>query len=258
MNTPPIAPSPQGGGRASLQSTTGRIAAVATALLLVLFLVLSVSRAAFTANTENPNNSIDVGGVTLTDNDADAALFTIAAADALPGADIVRCIQVRYEGNFSSGNVKMYATGLDGADPEVDPPLPIGDLAGFVNITVESIELGDVPLTPEVITPAVPAIVEDLANGIVAVPGIPAIHCTVFDVLEGALIAPETVATDYATATLAAFPGDYATGATDATDPFTATAPMTRYYKVTASVQNDPEAAGLSADWNFVWETATA
>lgn len=123
--------------RSSLHATTGRIAAVGTALLLVLFLVLSVSRAAFTASTENPDNSITAGVVTLTDNDAGVALFN--ASDVTPSTTFEECIRVEYAGAFTSGAVMMYAT-------PVAPATEIGDLDDFLNVEIDRIDTSAVPM----------------------------------------------------------------------------------------------------------------
>ena len=222
MNTPTL-DSPQ---RASLQSTTGRIAAVATALLLVLFLVLSVSRAAFTASTDNNGNTVTAGGVTLTDNDAGQVLFTIE--NAAPGEPDEQCIDVRYECAFDSGDVDMYVR-------PTDPATSLGDLAPFLNVTVDIVDLGDVPL---------------VAN--------PTHDCTVFNAAAGIgglglplpLTGPASTIYDGA---LSDFASDHATG------EFAFAAEQgTHAFRITVEVQNDPAAAGLSAGWDFVWETQSA
>jgi|GEM_PF-2481594 len=202
--------------RSSLHANTGRIAAVATALFLVLFLVLSVSRAAFTASTSNDGNFVTTdanGNVTLTDNDAGAALFTLENAE--PGVDTVECINVRYAGDFSSGDIKMYAQVTDQVAPNVE-------LAGFLDVTVNRI--------------AVPEAAFDAPN------------CIAFDVANVA-----GGAENIYTGTLGDFPDDYATAPAGTTGEESVFG-----YQITISVQDDPNAAGARADWNFVWETQTA
>ena len=231
MNTPSLTtPPPGGAGRTSLQSTTGRIAAVATALLLVLFLVLSVSRAAFTASTDNSGNSIEAGTVTLTDNDNGSALFTIA--DASPGVETVKCIQVRYEGAFDSGDIKMYVTPAYDPIAEADYP-DLGVLAPYVDVKIESEDLGDVPLTDEVV------------------------ECALFEAAD--LLTPLDDSPVVYDGTLSQFGQSYANGeSAPAPDEFTADGNSTRTFKVTVSVQNDPAAAGAGAAWDFIWETQSA
>lgn len=201
----------------SAQAMTARLAAVGTALLLVVFLVLTVSRAAFTASTGNEDNFVTTTGtVTLTDDDTGSALFEVT--DAAPGTPTVRCISVRYAGAFDSGNVNMYAGQNLAGDP-------LGDLAAYLDVTVERIALVDAPLVPNA--------THSCATFIAA------------DILED----PTTIYDD----TLANFPTAYATGV----DAFAGTA-SSYAFRITVEVQNTPEAANSRADWNFTWETQSA
>lgn len=61
--------------------------------------------AAFTATTTNTGNSIDSGTVSITDNDANAAMYVLPTQG--PGATTQRCIHVTYGGNLPS-TVKLY------------------------------------------------------------------------------------------------------------------------------------------------------
>ncbi|MFN7133112.1 MAG: hypothetical protein ACK4N5_13620, partial [Myxococcales bacterium] len=62
--------------------------------------------AAFTATTDNPNNSIASGTVAINDNDGGTtALYTLANMG--PGATTQRCIRVTYGGTLAS-TVKLY------------------------------------------------------------------------------------------------------------------------------------------------------
>ena len=74
----------------------GPVLAVACAVLVATFLVLSVSRAAFTATTANEGNSLTGGRVTLTDDDTGSAMFTVS--NMMPGDSQQRCIVVTYSG----------------------------------------------------------------------------------------------------------------------------------------------------------------
>ncbi len=119
-DTPPLA-------RSSLHATAARLAAVATALLLVMFLVLSVSRAAFTATTENAGNSISAGDLALTDDDGEAAMF-FELTDIGPNDPQVNCIKVTYTGDFDPAMIRFYVP----ADLA-----PAGDLAPYLDVKVE-------------------------------------------------------------------------------------------------------------------------
>lgn len=206
-------------GRSSLHATTGRIAAVATALFLVLFLVLSVSRASFSASTANENNFVTTDGIVeLTDNDQGSALFELSGA--LPGVSTTRCIHVQYTGEFTSGNVNMYATV---ADQTAKVP-PLNELAPYLDVTVRAVQIPDALF--------------DVTNSP---------DCTAFTTNNTVLTPATTV---FATAPLSSFPTNYATGKT----AFAGTA-STYAFEVTVEVQDTPEAANARADWNFTWET---
>jgi len=108
-----------------LGASTARLAAVGTALLLVVFLVLSSSRAAFTATTENTGNSVSTGVIALADDDADTAMFD-AVADLGPGESVERCIQVDFTGSIDVEPIALYAAGT-----------PSGALAPYLDLAVE-------------------------------------------------------------------------------------------------------------------------
>ena len=76
--------------------------------------------AAFSATTENTGNTFTAGTVALTDNDANAAMFTMTGAR--PGAPKESCIQVSYDGTLPA-SLKLYGA-------------PSGD-AQYVSIKVE-------------------------------------------------------------------------------------------------------------------------
>jgi hypothetical protein len=101
------------------------LAAVATALLLVVFLVLGVSRAAFTATTANNGNAASAGTVTLSDDDAGVAMFD-ALTNLAPLDSFTRCIHVDYTGSLDPTAIVVYATAA-----------PTGLLAQYLNLTVE-------------------------------------------------------------------------------------------------------------------------
>jgi len=78
---------------------------------------------AFSSQTDNPNNEISAGSVTLTDNDAGSALYQLT--NMKPGVNTERCIAVTYTGSLPA-SVRMYrAAGT------------LGALAQHANIKVE-------------------------------------------------------------------------------------------------------------------------
>lgn len=102
------------------------IAAV-VGLALVAALISRTSEAAFTATTDNTGNTFTAGTVTLTDNDAGAALFT--PANLSPGDTQTACIEVTYTGSITTvGAVKLYSGGYTDAT---------GSLSTYLDVTVE-------------------------------------------------------------------------------------------------------------------------
>jgi hypothetical protein len=105
-----------------------------TALVAVLAGVLGsgamvwrASEAAFSGTTENPTNNWTSGTVSLSDDDSNAALFTVSNMTPTVNNTGVKCIEVTYTGSVTLTNpVKLY--GATGA----------GALAGYINLTVES------------------------------------------------------------------------------------------------------------------------
>jgi hypothetical protein len=77
-----------------------RFCTIAAALTVASLLVVSGSRAAFTAQTSNGSNAWDSGTVALSDTDAGSALFT--ASDILPGYTASKTITVSYTGPAGS------------------------------------------------------------------------------------------------------------------------------------------------------------
>jgi predicted ribosomally synthesized peptide with SipW-like signal peptide len=78
---------------------------------------------AFSSQTENPNNQITAGTVSIEDNDADGPLYNIAAAK--PNDPKANCIEVKYTGSLPS-DVRMYRA-----------PGALGGLGTYANIKVE-------------------------------------------------------------------------------------------------------------------------
>ncbi|KGH47973.1 hypothetical protein IN07_05015 [Modestobacter caceresii] len=103
-----------------------QLCALALSFILVALLVVTSSRAAFNAQTENSPNQVSAGAIDLTDNDAGTAMFANVTG-LVPGATPVdRCIDVTYTGTVDPGAVLLYATSA-----------PTGGLAPYLNLTVD-------------------------------------------------------------------------------------------------------------------------
>ena len=77
---------------------------------------------AFSSQTDNPGNVVTAGSVTLADNDAGSALYSLSAAK--PGDSQSSCIKVTYTGSLNS-SVRIYT------------PSTIGELGPSVNLKIE-------------------------------------------------------------------------------------------------------------------------
>jgi len=67
---------------------------------------------AFSATTTNPGNSFAAGSVSLSDNDADTALYNVSGRK--PGDTVTRCVRVTYSGTLPA-TVKLYRGALSGS-----------------------------------------------------------------------------------------------------------------------------------------------
>lgn len=76
---------------------------------------------AFTSTTSNSNNSFAAGSVTIGDNDANSALYSVT--NAKPGSTTSGCIKVTYTGTLAS-DVHIYTTST------------IGTLGPYVDLTI--------------------------------------------------------------------------------------------------------------------------
>lgn len=101
------------------------VAAIVAALALTSVMVLRTTSAAFTDTTDNASNSWDAGSVTLTDDDAASALFSVI--DLVPGNSNTGCIEVTYSGSLTlSTAANLYAAvtettvGGDGLGNDLD------------------------------------------------------------------------------------------------------------------------------------------
>lgn len=102
-------------------------AAVPVGIVASGLLVWQSSYAAFTATTQNPNNTFASGTVVLSDNDAGIKLFNVSGL--VPGSTGFNCIDVTYTGS-SAANVKFYAT-VVGTDDQLAP---------YLNFTVAEVD----------------------------------------------------------------------------------------------------------------------
>ena len=101
------------------------------ALLIVSALIVTTSRAAFTAQTDNIGNSFTAGDVVLVDDDLTASRFTVV--DMEPGSTITRCIRVTYNGSLDPSPVKLYSGGFTDS----------GNFGDYLNVTVDEGNGGD-------------------------------------------------------------------------------------------------------------------
>ena len=76
---------------------------------------------AFSATTTNAGNTITAGTVTIGDNDAGAALYSLT--NAKPGESVTKCIKVTYTGNLDA-DVHIYTTST------------IGTLGPYIDLTI--------------------------------------------------------------------------------------------------------------------------
>ncbi len=99
---------------------------IAASFLVISFLVINVSRAAFSDTTDNTLSSVTAGTVTLTDDDSGTVLFNIGAM--VPSDTSTNCIVVTYGGTITNPSaVKMYSGGFTDS----------GDFGNYLNITIE-------------------------------------------------------------------------------------------------------------------------
>jgi hypothetical protein len=79
--------------------------------------------AAFSQTTVNSGNSFAAGTVTIGDNDAGSALYSVS--NRKPGDSVTSCIRVTYSGTLNS-DVRLYT-----ADP-------LGAIGPYVNLTIDA------------------------------------------------------------------------------------------------------------------------
>lgn len=128
MSSPAARPAgilPRLGVGRSLNGLALQLCAVALSFILVALLVVTSSRAAFNAQTENSPNQVSTAAIDLTDNDAGTAMFANVTG-LLPGPTVDRCIDVIYTGTVNPTAVLLYATSA-----------PSGGLSAYLNLTVD-------------------------------------------------------------------------------------------------------------------------
>jgi hypothetical protein len=107
-----------------------RLGAVLMSLAVAAAVVVTASRGAFTATTENPGNTWAAGTVTITDDDDGVAMFS--ATGLRPGSELENCIAVTYTGSLVPADVSLYGTaGGTGLAPFLDLKIEIGTGGGF-------------------------------------------------------------------------------------------------------------------------------
>jgi predicted ribosomally synthesized peptide with SipW-like signal peptide len=98
----------------------------ALSLVLVGFLVITGSRAAFTDTTDNTGNAFAAGTVELVDDDSAVAMFSVSGM--APGDSVTDCIVVTYQGTIADPDaVKLYSGGYTDS----------GDFGDYLNLTIE-------------------------------------------------------------------------------------------------------------------------
>ena len=107
-------------------SSRVRIASAVLGAALVAVFTVQTSLAAFSDTTENTGNAFSAGTVVLTDNDSDAAMFSVL--NMKPGVSTVGCIEVTYSGTLDA-NVRLYGaiTAGDGLEDYLDLTVERGD-----------------------------------------------------------------------------------------------------------------------------------
>jgi hypothetical protein len=100
------------------------VSVLATALIAAIT-GMALTFSAFSSTTDNSNNEFRSGDVVLTDNDAQATLFSMSGM--LPGSKQAKCLTVDYSGSLKS-LVKLYATTASST--------PAKDLAPYLDLKV--------------------------------------------------------------------------------------------------------------------------
>lgn len=103
------------------KATIARMIAVVASFALVSSLIVSESRAAFTATTANPDNAFNAATIALTDSKGGTAMFAVTAM--VPGEVATGCITVTYTGTADPAAVKLYQNAYSESDGATDGAL---------------------------------------------------------------------------------------------------------------------------------------
>jgi hypothetical protein len=109
----------------SLNSLAIQLSAFALTFILIGFLVVTSSRAAFVAQNDNTTNQVTSAAIALTDTDSGTAMFN-GVTNLMPGTPVERCIDVTYTGTVDPTAVLLYASSA-----------PTGTLAPYLDLTVQ-------------------------------------------------------------------------------------------------------------------------
>lgn len=106
------------------KGVAARLSVVVTVVVFGSLLIVTGSKAAFSAKTTNGSSTWATGTVALSDDDAESVMFTMPG---LSGGDTAsKCINVSYSGSLSA-DVKLYGTVAgSGLAPYLDTTIEIG------------------------------------------------------------------------------------------------------------------------------------
>jgi hypothetical protein len=109
--------------RRSPKAVALQLSAMALSFILIALLVVTSSRAAFVAQSDNVANSVSTPSILLSDNDT-TAMFSVPAL--VPGQFENRCIDVTYAGTADPSQVSLFKAGD-----------PTGTLAPYLDLRIE-------------------------------------------------------------------------------------------------------------------------
>ncbi len=95
-----------------------RIAAIVGSMAVVGLMIVTASRAAFTATTDNTGNAFNAATIALTDDDGGTAMFNVTGM--VPGDTAEGCITVTYTGTADPTVVKIYQNAYSETDGAAD------------------------------------------------------------------------------------------------------------------------------------------
>lgn len=115
------------------RATSVRIGAILASFLMIALLVVTGSRAAFTATTTNDTNTFTAAGAIAVSTDATGSqLFTVTGLT--PGASVENCVAVTFVGDSPNADIRLYAGPSVPASlaDVLDIQVSIGTGGGFV------------------------------------------------------------------------------------------------------------------------------